>query len=224
MPERTPKDSNVSKIVADALKVTADSLANWLGHTLDEADVVATKPSLAVPHEVMCCCTMSVDVAIGSPQSSDASVLEMCSAGLLLLGWRSEEAAWLIDQSLNKSGTSGDPSTWGELERSTIAETSNVVGCVFLNAIAEGIRDISGTDVSLIPDRPSIEHAYAGGWMDTAIIEVEERGEEKSKAWLATGTFPVANHTITTHFAMVWRSQVWHRLARLVGDQVNREV
>lgn len=218
MPERTPEDSNVSKIVADALKYTANALADWLDHPIDEEDVYATKPSLAVPHEVMCCCTMSVDLAFGSPQLTNPSKVEMRSAGLLLLGWRSKAAAWLIDRSLNKQGTSRDPKTWGELERSTIAETSNVVGCVFLNAIAEGIRDKSGTDVSLIPGSPYIEHAYAGGWMDTAIIEVEERGEEKSKAWLASGTFPVANHSVNTHFAMIWRSQVWHRLTSLVGD------
>ena len=223
MPELTGDQSNVSKIVADALKVTADALASWLNHPIDSQDVVATKLSLAVPHEVMCCCTMPVDVTIGAPRLTDPSATVISSAGLLLLAWRSEEAAWLIDQSLNSNGTSRDAATWGDLERSAIAETSNVVGCVFLNAIAEGIRDISETEVSLIPDRPYIEHAYAGGWMDAAIIEVEERGEHKSKAWLATGTFPVANHAVNTRFAMVWRSQVWHRLTKLAGDSVNRE-
>lgn len=163
---------------------------------------------------------MAVDVAIGAPILNDAST---SMAGLLLLAWRLEEAALLIDQSLNKTGTSLDPSTWGELEKSAISETSNVVGCVFLNAIAEGIRNLSDTEVSLIPDRPYIEHAYAGGWMDAAIIEVEERGEEKCKAWLATGAFPIANQAVNTHFAMVWRPRVWHQLTKLVGDSENPE-
>jgi len=205
------------------MKVTADALANWLSHPIDAENVVTTKLSLAVPNEVMCCCTMSVDVAIGSPRLNDASALEMREAGQLLLAWRSEEAAWLIDQSLDRTGTSLDAATWGELERSAISETSNVVGCEFLNAIAEGIRDISGTDVSLMPNPPYIEHTYAGGWMDAAIIEVEERSKEKGKAWLATGTFPVAQHAVNTRFAMVWRPQIWHRLTELAGDSVNRE-
>jgi hypothetical protein len=219
----TGDQSNVSKIVADALKVTADALANWLSHPIAAEDVVSTKLSLAMPNEVMCCCTMSVDAAIGSPRLTDASTLEMRAAGLLLLAWRSEEAAWLIDQSLSRNGTSLDASTWGELERSAISETSNVVGCEFLNAIAEGIRDISDTDVSLLPNPPYIKHAYAGDWMDAAIIEVEEGGEQKNKAWLATGTFQVANHAVNTRFAMVWRPQVWRRLTKLAGDSVNRE-
>jgi hypothetical protein len=70
----------------------------------------------------------------------------------------------------------------------------------------------------LIPGPPYIEQAYAGGWMDAAIIEVEERSEQKNKAWLATGTFPVANHAVSTRFAMVWRPQVWQRLTKLAGD------
>ena len=98
MPELTGDQSNVSKIVADALKVTADALASWLNHPIDSQDVVATKLSLAVPHEVMCCCTMPVDVTIGAPRLSDPSAKVIRSAGLLLLAWRSEEAAWLIDQ------------------------------------------------------------------------------------------------------------------------------
>lgn len=214
-------ESHVSKIVADALKVTADGLSRWLGHPIDAEDVVATKLSLSVPHEVMCCCSMSVDASIGAPKLTDPKALEMRAAGLLLLAWRSEEAAWLVDQSLGKTGTSVDESTWSELERSAISETSNVVGCEFLNAIAEGIRNVSATDVSLMPNPPYIEQRYASGWMDGAINEVEATSEQQDKAWLATGTFQVASHAIHTRFAMVWRPVVWRRLTKLVGDSLN---
>ena len=214
-------ESHVSKIVADALKVTADGLSKWLGHPIEAEDVVAAKLSLTVPDEVMCCCSMSVDAAIGAPKLTDASAMEMRAAGLLLLAWRSEEAAWLVDQSLGNNGTSVDESTWTELERSAISETSNVVGCEFLNAIAEGVRDISNTDVSLMPNPPYIEQRYASGWMDGAITEVEATSEQQQKAWLATGTFQVSNHAIHTRFAMVWRPVVWQRLTKLVGDSLN---
>lgn len=214
-------ESHVSKIVADALKVTAEGLAKWLGYPIEAEEVVAAKLSLSVPDEVMCCCSMAVDAAIGPTDLTDSSVLEMRSAGLLLLAWRSEEAAWLVDQSLDKNGTSVDESTWSELERSAISETSNVVGCEFLNAIAERIADISDTDVSLMPNPPYIEQRRAGGWMDGAINEVEATSEQQQKAWLATGTFQVANHAIHTRFAMVWRPVVWQRLTKLVGDSLN---
>ena len=119
------------------------------------------------------------------------------------LAWRSEEAAWLIDQSLHRTGTSSDQSTWGDLERSAIAETSNVVGCEFLNAIAASVREISQTEVALMPDPPHVDQQLAGGWMDAAIIEVESSNAEREKAWLAMGTFQVADHAIHTRFAMV---------------------
>ena len=212
--------TNVSQIVAHALKVAADGLARWLGHPIEAEDVVTAPVSLAAPHEVMCCCTMPVDVAIG-PDLESAPALEMRSAGRLLLAWRSEEAAWLIDQSLHRQGTSPDQSTWGDLERSAIAETSNVVGCEFLNAIAKSVREISKTDVALMPDPPFVDQQLAGSWMDAAIIEVESSNEEREKAWLAMGTFQVANHAIHTRFAMVWCPLVWQRLTKLVGDSIN---
>ncbi|NND99912.1 MAG: hypothetical protein HKN47_21545 [Pirellulaceae bacterium] len=212
--------TNVSQIVANALTIAADGLARWLGHPIEAEDVVANPVSLAVPEEVMCCCTMPVDVAIGGSKS-DAGPLEMQSAGRLLLAWRADEAAWLIDQSLHQRGTSSDPSTWGDLERSAIAETSNVVGCEFLNAIAKSVREISNTEVSLMPDPPYVEMQLAGSWMDDAIIQVESSNDEREKAWLATGTFQVASHAIHTRFAMVWCPVGWQRLTDLVGDTVN---
>lgn len=211
-------DSQVSKIVADALKVTADGLSRWLGHPIDAEDVVTTMVSLAAPEEVMCCCSMAVDAAIGAPSLDDAAAQQLPSAGLLLLAWRSEEAAWLVDQSLHREGTPSDAAKWGDLERSAIAETSNVVGCEFLNAVSHGVSDVSGQEVSLMPKPPYIEHRMAGGWMDGAIIEVEASSEQKRKAWLATGTFQVSKHAIHTRFAMVWRPKVWDLLKQLVSD------
>jgi chemotaxis protein CheC len=216
------RQTNVSQIVAHALKIAADGLARWLGHPIEAEDVVTAPVSLAAPNEVMCCCTMPVDVAIGAAiDTTPAPALEMRSAGRLLLAWRSAEAAWLIDQSLHRTGTSSNQATWGDLERSAIAETSNVVGCEFLNAIAKSVREISNTEVSLMPDPPHVDQQLAGGWMDDAIIEVESSNNEREKAWLAMGTFQVANHAIHTRFAMVWCPLVWQRLTKLVGDSVN---
>ncbi len=224
MPEPAPNlQPSVSQIVADALKAAADGLARWLGHPIDVEDVVTLPVSLAAPNEVMCCCTMPVDVAIGSPDSDSTAppALDLRSAGRLLLAWRANEAAWLIDQSLHQTGTSADQSTWGDLERSAIAETSNVVGCEFLNAIATSVRDISNTEVSLIPDPPYVTQQFAGSFMDAAIIEVESSTGQRDKAWLATGTFQVANHSIHTRFAMVWCPLVWQRLTNLVNVSEN---
>lgn len=222
MQEPTPNlQTNVAQIVDHALIVAADGLARWLGHPIDAEEGDLQPVSLSAPEEMMCCCTMPVDIHIGSPGSDSPEELKMRSAGRLLLAWRADEAAWLIDQSLHQTGTSPDQTTWGDLERSAIAETSNVVGCEFLNAIAESVREISNTEVELIPNPPYIDHQLAGGWMDEAIIEVESSNEEKEQAWLATGVFQVAKHSIHTRFAMVWCPKIWKHLTKLVGDSVN---
>jgi hypothetical protein len=224
---------SVSQIVADALKLAASGLARWLGHSIDAqhvvtspVDVDAVEESLAAPDDVMCCCAMPVHLLVVSsnnPELSGPGLAESSLAGRLLLAWRSEDAAWLIDQSLHQTGASEDQSEWGSLERSAIAETCNVVGCEFLNAIAQSVREISRSDVSLIPSPPLISQQFANSLMDSAIFEVESSSGNDEKAWLATGTFRVADHAIHTRFAMVWCPLVWQRLTTMVDVSDNGE-
>lgn len=234
MPDPAPDlQPSVSQIVTDALMSAADGLARWLGHPIDAKDVVTSpvdadglEGSLAPPNDVMCCCTMPVDWAVVPPQSGDLQAppgLDSRSAGRLLLIWKSADAAWLVDQSLHQQGTSVDQSTWGNLQRSAIAETSNVVGCEFLNAIAETVRDISSTEVSLIPRPPHVSQQFAGSLMDAAIIEVESASGQHEKVWLASGIFEVAGHSIHTRFVMVWCPLVWKQLTKLVNGSGNGE-
>jgi hypothetical protein len=233
MSEPTPDlQPSVSQIVADALVSAADGLSRWLGHQIETKDMV-TLPvdgdvldsSIVPPSDVMCCCTMPVDWALIRPSTelSAPPALPARSSGRLLLAWSSADAAWLIDQSLHQSGTSTDQSTWGNLQRSAIAETSNVVGCDFLNAVAESVRDISTAEVSLIPRPPHVSQQFAGSLMDAAIIEVESSSGHEKPAWLASGIFQVASHAIQTHFIMVWCPLVWQQLTQLVDSAGNGE-
>jgi hypothetical protein len=233
MPEPTPDlPPSVSQIVVDALVSAADGLARWLGHQIETKHMV-TSPvdgdgldaSIMPPNDVMCCCTMPVDWALIRPRTELPAppALAARSAGRLLLAWSPADAAWLIDQSLHQSGTSEDQSTWGNLQRSAIAETSNVVGCDFLNAVAESVRDISTAEVSLIPRPPHVSQQFAGSLMDAAIIEVESSSGLEKQAWLASGIFQVASQAIQTRFVMVWCPLVWQQLTQLVDGAGNGE-
>jgi len=232
MPEPTPDlQPSVTQIVADALVSAADGLACWLGHPIEANDVVTAQAdedgleaSLAPPNDVMCCCTMPVDWAVTPPEPTPLAappVLESRFAGRLLLIWGPADAAWLIDQSLHQTGTSQDQSTWGNLQRSAIAETSNVVGCEFLNAIAESVRDISRIDVSLIPRPPHVSQQFAGSLLDSAIIEVESSAGQSEKVWVASAMFLIASQAIRTRFVMVWCPLVWQQLTKLVNGFEN---
>lgn len=222
----------VAQIVADALMSAADGLARWLGHPIEAKQMLAAPvggdsptDALAPPGDVMCCCTMPVDWTIVRPDgdSSDPPELPSRSAGRLLLGWSAADGAWLIDQSLHQTGTSSDQSTWGNLQRSAIAETSNVVGCDFLNAIAESIRDTSTTEVSLIPGPPHVSQQFAGSLVDSTIIEVESSSGGDDLVWVASGVFQVAGHPVCTRFVMVWSPDVWKQLVELADGTGNGE-
>ncbi len=227
--------TSVSQIVADALISAADGLSRWLEHPIHtqqlgttQVDLDAAKASLAEPGDMLCCCCMPVELA-GSPKD----LAELCEptssdsvsvpAGRLLLAWDLPDAMWLIDRSLNETGTSEDQSTWGSLQWSAIAETSNVVGCEFLNAIAEGIQDISKADLLLLPDPPRITQETADSLIDNALTDIEpsHNGAADRKIWMATGTFQVAGHPIHTRMAMVWCPLVWQRLVKLVNGSSN---
>jgi hypothetical protein len=231
-PELQP---SVSQIVADALRSAADGLSRWLEHPIQTkqlsaalVDLDAAKASFAKPNDILCCCSMPIELA-GSPEnladlceprsSESASV----PAGRLLLAWDLGDAMWLIDRSLNETGTSEDQSTWGSLQWSAIAETSNVVGCEFLNAIAKGIQEISKTELLLIPDPPRITQQTADSLIDNAITDIEpsSNGSVDRKIWMATGTFQVADHSIQTRMAMVWCPRVWQRMTTLVNGSSN---
>ncbi len=237
-PASTPQP-NVSQIVANALRTAADGLSRWLEVPVDADeiltswfDVETAEQSLAAPDEVLCCCTMPVELSVrqwtpaslssavsaANPQDLQETACDDLPAGRLLMAWKADEAARLIDQSLRRDDTSSDPSTWSSLNRSVIAETSNVVGCEFLNAVAQEVSSVSATDVSLIPSPPDVRQQFAGSVMDATMMEIESR--EASGAgqqfWLAVGRFTVAGYSIETKFAMVWTPSVWLRLSRLV--------
>lgn len=225
--------SSVSLIVADALRLAADGLSRWLEHPIEtkqlgttQIHLDAAKASLADSDERLCCCCMPVELQ-GSPTDlvdlCEPTSAEMASvyAGRLLLAWDLQDAIWLIDRSLQETSTSEDQSTWGSLQWSAIAETSNVVGCEFLNAIAEGIQEISNKDLLLLPDPPRITRQTADELVGDAIrdIETENNVRVDQKVWMASGTFQVAEHPIHTRMAMVWCPLVWKRLASLAnGD------
>lgn len=231
MNDPTPElQPSVSQVLADALRLAADGLARWLELPVDAKELGTTrvnldaaKASFANLNDVLCCCTMPVDL-VGPPQdlanlcASTLSAKSRISAGQLVLAWDLPDAMWLVDRSLHESGTSEDQSTWGSLQWSAIAETSNIVGCEFLNSIAEGIQLLSNAELELIPHPPQITQQTGDSLIHSAVISIDshDNGSPDQKIWMVTGTFKVADHPIHTRMAMVWCPRVWKCLSMLV--------
>ncbi len=204
------------------------SAAVALSHLLDvevvaeESDesaesAMALESKLADPDAVLCCASMEVLVSQADPSGSSGNRLSE-SAGRLLLAWTPEAAAGLISVALMQAEVSSEPETWTETERSTLAETANVVGCAFLNTVAESIEHGAQGGLSLIPTPPFVEQQFAGSLMESAVIEIEARelAEMGDRIWSASSSFQVVGRSIATRLVMVWQPSVWKRLSELV--------
>ncbi len=225
---------NVSQIVADALRLAADGMGRWLDRPVDakqistrSIDVESAHHALTSRERVLCCCAMPVGFAyreIGSVgQTAELPSTHQIPAGRLLMAWTCDQAARLVDQSLHSDGTSSDQSTWHNLQWSVIAETANVIGCEFLNAVAEKIGLLSSTEISLIPSPPHVSQQPAGILLNDTVLEIgsTEAASDDLKVWLATGRFQVADHSLETRFTMAWTPTVWLRLTELVQRSID---
>ncbi len=179
---------------------------------------MALESKLAEPDAVLCCASMEVLVTEPEVLGDIMGKRKSVSAGRLLLAWTPEAAAGLISVALMQSEVSPEPETWSETERSTLAETANVVGCAFLNTVAESIEHGVHGGLSLIPTPPFVEQQFAGSLMESAVIEIEAResAEMGDRIWSASSSFQVVGRSIATRLVMVWQPSVWRRLSELV--------
>jgi chemotaxis protein CheC len=66
----------------------------------------------------------------------------------------------------------GTTAAWGELEQSAAKETTNIVGCAYVNALAAHLPgDDDGPAAELVPTPPSFLHEFAGSLLEFALME-----------------------------------------------------
>lgn len=63
----------------------------------------------------------------------------------------------------------GTSNSWGEIERSAVLETANIVGCAFLNALARLSPRMDATH-ELIPTPPLFHRDFASALMQFALV------------------------------------------------------
>ena len=218
----------VSQIVADALQSAADGMVRWLdlpvnAETISSGSVErqVAEDSLAASQEALCYCVMPVALAVGVGGSADSAGSLPNSAGQLLMAWTADGAAKLIGLSLHCGGTPGDPAIWQSLDRSVIAETLNVVGCEFLNAVAVKVSDVSATEIALMPSPPVVSRQPAGSLIEVTCEEGQDEGVTAPQVCIAQSRLHVADDTIETRFVMVWTPAAWDRLHWLVENGGN---
>ncbi len=85
--------------------------------------------------------------------------------GSLLLVFEDRSGLALVDLLLHQPV--GTTTAWGELEQSAAKETTNIVGCAYVNALAAHLPDTG----ELVPTPPTFLHEFAGSLLEFALME-----------------------------------------------------
>jgi chemotaxis protein CheC len=93
-------------------------------------------------------------------------------SGQVILVFEDRAGFALVDQLTRQP--IGTTTSWGDLERSAAEETTNILGCAFLNALAEHLPmdpDHEGQSSALIPAAPKFFHEFAGSLLEFALAD-----------------------------------------------------
>jgi chemotaxis protein CheC len=141
----------------------SQALSKWLGQevhlAISEVELVelAGASELLGPEEsLVAACTMGLTGRL---------------TGLILLVFEDRSGLALVDLLMQQPvGTS---TTWGELEQSAAKETTNIVGCAYVNAL---VAHLPGAEAKvganeLIPTPPTFVREFAGSLLEFALME-----------------------------------------------------
>lgn len=141
------------------------ALSNWLGREVQvsmermEQVLLEVATELLGPVEAtICACCMRVSGGV---------------VGQLLLGFDDASGLMLCDALLPRETESFE---WGELEVSAAMETTNIVGCAFLNALSQIFPLSEATEgnseyTTWIPTPPVFVRDYAASIMQFALVD-----------------------------------------------------
>jgi chemotaxis protein CheC len=125
----TPDESRLVALFHRGADDASHALAKWLGRPaalsverLDALPIAEAAAVMGSSDTLICGCAMRIDGAIG---------------GLLLLAADDDAGLSLADTLLERPA--GTSTSWGDLERSAVIETANIVGCAYLNAICAAL-------------------------------------------------------------------------------------
>jgi chemotaxis protein CheC len=134
------------------------SLSQWLG-----------RPTAIIVQDVAAC---ALDQAAGA-LGTGAETLCVCAMqvgghtpGIIALAVSDEAGLAMADLLLGRPA--GESREWGDIERSAMAETANIIGCAYLNAVADASGD-GGELPALVPSPPWFVRDYPEAVMASLI-------------------------------------------------------
>ena len=138
------------------------ALSKWLGRevrlTVSDVELVELENAgelLGPPETLVAACVMGLTGRL---------------TGSILMVFEDRSGLALVDLLLHQP--IGTTTSWGELEQSAAKETTNIIGCAYVNALAAHLPGGAGAgDDELVPTPPTFLHEFAGSLMEFALME-----------------------------------------------------
>ena len=161
---RSPTVTHLTAVFQKAAEEASSSLSKWLGRRT----AITVKQVAAVPLE-------QAVVMLGSgdtPLCVCAMHIHGDLSGILALAVSDDSGLALADLLLGRDV--GSSKEWGDLERSAAAETTNIIGCAYLNAMA--VDADAGAAPLLMPSPPWFVRDFPEAVMESMLVTQETAG------------------------------------------------
>lgn len=155
----TPRLADVLRRAADDASV---SLSKWIGRPT----TITVKDVVEVPLEKAAAVLGSGD----APLCVCAMHVHGDLPGILALATDDASGLGLADLLLGRDP--GTSTAWGEMERSAASETTNIIGCAYLNAVTHSGGDAGGTP-QLMPSPPWFIRDFPESVMGSIVMTQE---------------------------------------------------
>lgn len=139
-----------------AAALASDALSKWLSRsvqmTIRQVDAMPLEQAMSLlgEHEgTICGCAMGITGSL---------------PGILVL--LCDDAAGLALAAMLLGREPSPDDTWGELEESAVVETTNIIGCAYLNAMA----DATDADTAAMPSPPWFLRDFAPAVMESIVM------------------------------------------------------
>lgn len=139
-----------------AAALASDSLSKWLGRevriTVEQVEAMPLEQAIGLLGDqdgTICGCAMGITGSLH---------------GILVLLCDDEAGLALAGMLLGREPSVDD--TWGELEQSAVVETTNIIGCAYLNAMT----DSTGASTAAMPSPPWFLRDYAPAVMQSIVM------------------------------------------------------
>jgi len=160
--------SQLEEIFQNCADNASDAMVRWLGssslmtiESIDQAPLEDVQVMLGAADEPICCCSINMTGSLN---------------GWLILAFRDTSGLALSDLVLNNP--LGTAIRWHELEQSVALESTNIIGCAFLNSLAKHLPPLKGQPSELIPSPPLFARDYAGCLLESVFMKQAQTANE----------------------------------------------